>query len=132
MIDKTKVKIKIEQIVNLFKGSFPLGWANAFSWEQEHDEESCNALKEKVNAFEYEVFPIFAQSVLNGEYLIRNDFPKTIDSLYELLTNGELYDDEVSQYKTIAFLSFNEMTYEFSGVLRRLRHLLTMLKDKYD
>lgn len=132
MIDNTKAKTRIEQIVKLFKDSFPLGWANGFRWDSDHGEESCNSFRDKVSAFENEQFPLFAQSVLSAEYLIRRDFPKTLDALYELLTNGELYDDEVDQYKSVAIRSFNEMTYGLSSVIRRLRYFLTMLNNKYE
>ncbi len=124
-------KIKIEQIVKLFKEQFPLGWASSFVWDHEQGEESANSLREKVNSFEEEVFQLFSQSVLSGEYLIRNEFPETLDSLYELLTNAELYDDESNQFRKVAYQSFNLMTYELSRVIRSLRYLLTMLNNKY-
>ena len=132
MIDNTKAKTRIEQIVKLFRDSFPLGWANEFRWDSDHGEESCKSFRDKVSAFENELFPLFAQSVLSAEYLIRRDFPKTLDVLYELLTNGELYDDEVNPYKSVAIRSFNEMTYGLSSVIRRLRYFLTMLNNKYE
>lgn len=132
MIDNTKAKTRIEQIVKLFKDSFPLGWANGFVWDSDHGEESFISFRDKVDAFENKLFPLFAQSVLSAEYLIRRDFPKTLDLLYELLTNGELYDDDVNQYKSVAIRSFNEMTYELGSVIRRLRYLLTMLNNKYE
>lgn len=127
-----KNKTKIEQIVKLYKENFPMGWLDRFEWNDEHSVSSLESVREKMNSFEQEMFYLFAQSVLSGEYILRPGFHNTSDDLFELLSNGEIFDDENNQLKTAAIQDFNKMTYELSGVIRRFRYLLTMLINKYE
>ena len=109
-----------------------MGWINDFEWSQEHSSESNDIVRGKVNSFEDTVFYLFAQSVLSGEYLIKQNYTQTLDSLFELLYNGEIYDGEEDKFKTIAIQFFNSMTYELCGIIRDFRHLLTTLNNKYE
>lgn len=123
---------RLEQIAELYNTSFPMGWDNTFVWDEFNGNDSLNAIRDKVSLFEQDVFFLFSQSVLSGEYLSDKDFPNKIDSLYEVFSNGELLDDDTSPFKTIAIRAFSSMIYEFCRVLKSLRYLLTMLNNKYE
>lgn len=125
-------RIKLDQIVKLYKKEFPLGWMEGFVWDINNSQASLDSIREKVNCFEQEVFYLFAQSVLSGEYLIKQDFPRSLDSLSDLVANGEVFDDESDKLKTIGVHCFNNMTYELSRVIRNYRYFLTLLKNKYE
>lgn len=125
-----KKKTKIEQIVELFKNSFPMGWMDCYDWNVAATD-SWNAVKEKQRAFEEETFFLFSQSILSGEYVIRGEYSNGLETLYELLSNGELYDDETEPLKTVAIRGFNKMTYLLIEVIKSYRHMLTTLNDKY-
>lgn len=127
-----KNKTKIEQIVKLYKKSFPMGWIDQFEWDNEHCIPSLGLVREKMSSFEQEMFYLFTQSVLSGEYILRPGFHNTSDDLFELFSNGEILDDENNELKTAAIRDFNKMTYELSGVIRSFRYLLTMLINKYE
>ena len=124
---------KIGEIKKLYKQNFPMGWAAALSWNT--DEESASSLRsvqEKVNKFEDDVFFLFAQSVLSGEYHDQSDFPSQLIALYEYLSNGELLDNEaINNLKTVAFRSFNDIVIELEKIIMSYRHLLTDLYNKY-
>lgn len=123
---------RIKEIVNLYKFTFPMGWVDGFDWSQDRSAESLESVRDKVKMFEQETFFLFAQSVLSGEYLIKKDFPSTLDALYDLITSGEIFYDETEPLKTAAAHSFNAMTYELGRVIRDFRHLLTVLNNKYE
>lgn len=124
-------RIKVEQIVRLYKGEFPMGWIDGYVWDQNNNQVSLDAIRDKINSFEQEVLYLFFQSVLSGEYLIKEDFPISLDSLSDLVANGELFDDELNKLKTIAIHLFNAMTYELGRVTRSYRYFLTLVNNKY-
>ena len=72
-----KNKTKIEQIVKLYKKSFPMGWIDQFEWDNEHCIPSLGLVREKMSSFEQEMFYLFTQSVLSGEYILRPGFHNT-------------------------------------------------------
>lgn len=125
-----KNRSRIEQIVELFKKSFPMGWMDGLDWTAS-SADALATVKDKQKSFEDETFYLFSQSVLSGEYLIRGGYSGGLESMYELLSNAELYDDESNQLKTVAVRSFNEMTYLMIEVIRGYRHFLTTLNNKY-
>lgn len=128
-----KDKVKVRQIVELYKKEFYMGWVDTFDWSDDAKcQESLGVLKDKIGLFEQNVFCLFSQSVLSAEYLIRQDYEKILDSLYELFSNGEIYDDERNKYRTVAILTFNELIYEMLWVIKSLRHLITTLANKYE
>lgn len=128
MIERTK----IEQIVRIYKETFQLGWIDGYDWNQDNSSQSSETVIDKLKTFEETVFNLFAQSVLSGEYLIKWNYAQTLDSLFELLNNGELYDEEENKYKTVAIQFFNSLIYELSAIIRDFRHLLTTLNNKYE
>lgn len=125
-------RIKIEQIVRAYKDEFPMGWIDFYAWDSNNCPVSLESIRDKVNTFGQEVLYLFYQSVLSGEYLIKEDFPKSLDSLSDLVANGEVFDDESNQLKTIAIRLFNAMTYELGRVIRSYRYFLTLLNNKYE
>lgn len=124
---------KIEEIIKLYKKSFPMGWANDLSWNSgEESATSLESVQEKVNAFEDDVFFLIAQSLLSGEYHDQSDFLSQLDAFYEYLSNGELLDnDTTNNLKAIAFRTFNDTVIELEKVIMSYRHLLTDLYNKY-
>lgn len=122
---------KIEQIVTIYKNSFPMGWMDGFSWTKTDNKKSLVSVQEKIGVFKKEVFELLAQSILMGEYIIKQNYFNTLESLQELLANGEMLVDEKNKLKLVAVKSFNEMTYHLGGVVSRFQHLMTMLNDKY-
>lgn len=125
-------RIKIEQIVKLYREEFPMGWIDAYAWDQNNSPSSLDVIRNKVNAFDQEVLFLFAQSILSGEYLIKQDFTRSLDTLSDLLANGEVFDYESNQLMTIAIKRFNGMTYELGRVIRSYRYFLTLLNNKYE
>ena len=119
-----KNRSRIEQIVELFKKSFPMGWMDGLDWTAS-SADALATVKDKQKSFEDETFYLFSQSVLSGEYLIRGGYSGGLESMYELLSNAELYDDESNQLKTVAVRSFNEMTYLMIEVIRSISSMRT-------
>ena len=81
--------------------------------------------------FTKDVFNLFVQSVLLGEYIIKQGYFNLLESSQELLANGKILDDEKNKLRSVAVKSFNEMTYHLGGVVPRSQHLMSMLNDKY-
>lgn len=97
-----KKKTSIEQIVELFKNNFQMGWLDDYDWENAN-EESFASIKTKLKVYEEDSFYLFAQSVLRGEYVIRDDYYANLEPLMEqLLSSGEIYDDESNPLKSKA------------------------------
>ena len=53
-------KTKIEQLLKLYKDTFPMGWIDDYTWDEEHSGESWNNVSDKVHVFEQEAFYLFA------------------------------------------------------------------------
>ena len=121
---------RIAEIVDLFKKSYPMGWMDSYDWAAS-GEDSLATVKANLKTFEEETFYLFAQSVLRGEYIIRANYQESLEPLVELLSNGELYDDETIPLKSIAIREFNAMTYKLVEVIKSYRYLLTTLNNKY-
>ena len=65
-------KIKIEEIITLFKDQFSIGWIDRLNWNDDNaSQDSYDQVHEKVSSFDEDVFFLLAQSVLSGEYLVR-------------------------------------------------------------
>ena len=126
-----KKKTSIEQIVELFKNNFQMGWMDDYDWENAN-EESFASIKTKLKDYEEDSFYLFAQSVLRGEYVIRDDYYANLEPLMEqLLSSGEIYDDESNPLKSKATQDFSKMTQRMVEIIRSYRHLLTTLNNKY-
>ena len=107
-----------------------MGWIDTYDWVNA-GEDAQKSVKEKQKVFEEEVFCLFAQSVLSGEYLIRKEYISSLETLFEILSSAEQYDDDTMPLKTLAISEFNAMTYMLLEVIKSYRHLLTMLNNKY-
>lgn len=122
---------QIEQIVKIFKEHFPMGWFDALSWNKTDNKKSLASVLDKVGIFKQEMFDLFAHSVLTGEYITNENYALLLESLYDLLANAEIFNDEKNQLKSIAKNTFNDMTYQLGNVVLRFRHLMTMFNNKY-
>lgn len=122
---------RIENIVKIYKERFPMGWIDSLVWDKTQNKKSLVNVQEKVAEFKQDVFILFAQSIILGEYIIKDDYATRLESLQELFADAEVHDNEQSKLKTVAINSFNEMTYQLGAVISRFRHVMTMLNDKY-
>lgn len=123
---------KIEKIADCFKTTFQMGWIEQFDWGTEKTSAtSMESIIEKISVFNQEVFYLFAQSVLSGEYIVKKNYIKTLNEVYDLLSNGEIFENGKDSYKTNAVTQFNNMTYELGNIIRKYKHLLTYLDNKY-
>lgn len=122
---------KIEEIIELYKSLFPVNWLDSYDWSAGNEEVSYDKALERIVSFDQDVFFLFSQSVLAGEYIPRLHIPKELDALYDLLNSGELYDDERNSYRSLVISKFNELSYSLGEFARRYRYLLTILERKY-
>lgn len=121
---------KLESLAELYKKYFPMGWMSGYDWDNASSD-SLTAVNEKQTAFEDEAICLFAQTVLSGEYLIKKDYPAALEGLFELLSSGEIFDDESNPLRNAAAQWFNAMTYKLCEVIKSYRHFLTTLNNKY-
>lgn len=126
-----KKNTKINQIVILYKDTFPMNWIDKFSWDNKNKKESLETVNEKINSFKEDIFFLFAQSVLSGEYVLRSEFTRDFEELNELLINGEISVFKEQEYKSIAVKRFNDMLLGLNRVNRCFMHFLSMLENKY-
>ena len=123
---------KIDEIMQLYKVKFPMGWIGGIDWTVNNGEDAFSSFQDKIKTFDEDAFFLISQSVLSGEFHNQSDFLLTLDSLFELLSNGELLDDETNDFKSIAIKTFNGRVYELERVARSYRYMLTELYNKYD
>lgn len=120
----------IDQVSKLIKDSFPIDWMSNYTWSDSVDE-MLSAVKEKLAEFRANVFYLFAQSVLRGEYVVRTDYQAKLVKLIDMLSGCELYDDDTNALKSNAIREFNALIYSLVEIIKGYRHLLTTLYNKY-
>lgn len=126
-------KIKIEEIITLFKDQFSIGWLDRLNWSDDNaSQDSYDQVHEKVSSFDEDVFFLLAQSVLSGEYLVRPGIHDALNNLYDLLSNAEIFYCNSGDFKSIAILEFNDLTYELQRIIDGYRYILSLLKGKYE
>lgn len=122
---------RIEEIIELYKVQFPINWLDLYDWSSGNEEISIGEASARIDAFDQDVFFLLSQSVLSGEYIPRFHIPKNLDTLYDVLNSGELYDDESNSYRSLVIRKFNALSYSLGEFTRRYRYLLTILERKY-
>lgn len=122
----------IDEIRGLYIKKFPIGWIDAYDWSTDtNSQESFEKIKDILDSFDQDVFYIFSQSILSGEYLIKNYLPQQLDSLYDILSSGEQFYNGNNKVRTYTTNIYNGLIYELEHVVNRYHYFLTILNNKY-
>lgn len=122
---------KIQKLAILYKEKFHMGWISDFEWNSEDSATSLEKTIKIVDLFEHESFRIISKSVLSGEYIVRPNISDDLDELLTLLDDGEELLDDTNEDKSAAIQYFNDLLSSVSGILRKYRYFLTIVKNKY-
>ena len=102
----------IDEIRGLYIKKFPIGWIDAYDWSTDtNSQESFEKIKDILDSFDQDVFYIFSQSILSGEYLIKNYLPQQLDSLYDILSSGEQFYNGNNKVRTYTTNIYNGLIY---------------------
>ena len=129
----TKSETKIVRIGERYKEEFPMGWQDKYEWDGSHCEESMLSAFKKIKDFDREVFCLFSQTVLSGEYLIRQQkVYEQLDNCRDLLLDGEIKDDDTNKNKTRVVNDFNSMLHDLLYATKSFMHLIKLLENNYE